>query len=159
MPLFAKDDFKELLYDSIGAEDREASRKLGLACYSLLSHTAKIMLASGQSLIIESNFNAGGFGPWIQKFEERYSPVTVQVLLRAEPETILSRYLERSERRHPAHFDDVAVEEMRPQLLDPYEPLDVTGVTLEFDTTDFSKFESAQAIEQVAALLPARANA
>lgn len=154
MPLFAKDDFKELLHDALGVEDRETSRALGRASYSSLRHIAETMLASGLSLILESNFDAADSGLWLRQLEERYSPFTIHVLLRANPDVIIHRYRERSQHRHPAHFDDIAIEELRLQLLESDEPLDVMGRTLEFDTTDFSRFDSNDAIQQVTALLP-----
>lgn len=156
VPLYSKDDFKELLHRTYGAEDREASRKLGLAAYSLLQHSARILLESGQSLIIESNFDAEGSGPWIKELEEQHSPIIVQVFLHAQSDVIARRFSDRSEHRHAAHFDDVTVEELRKRLLEPYEPLDTRGVTLEFDTTDFGRFDIDEAAEQVMALLPGK---
>lgn len=156
VPLYAKDDFKELLHDTFGAEDREASRRLGRAAYSLFQHSARTLLASEQSLVLESNFDVGGSGPWIKELEERHSPVTVQVFLYAQSDVIVRRYSERSEQRHAAHFDDVAVEELRRRLRDPYKPLDIRGVTLQFDTTDFGRFDTDDVVEQIMALLPVK---
>ncbi len=153
IPLFAKDDFKELLHGVFGAEDREESRKLGLASYSLLRHTAETMLASNQSLIIESNFDAAGSEPWIRQLEERYLPSVVQILLDAERNAIIQRYTERSADRHPAHFDDIAIEEFKPGLSKPYAPPEISGHTLSFDTTDFGKFDTDLAISQVKDLI------
>lgn len=156
IPLFSKDDLKELLHESFGAADREASRKLGVAAYSLLRNISQTMLASNQSLILESNFDAAGSGPWIIELEERYSPTTVQLILEAQPSTIMQRFSERSDSRHAAHFDNIAADELKSRLAQPYEPLAIKGTTMRFDTTDFGTFNSCNAIERVMALLPGK---
>jgi predicted kinase len=40
LPLLLKDDLKEALYESLGADDREQSRQLGRASYDLLAPIA-----------------------------------------------------------------------------------------------------------------------
>ena len=56
LPLFARDDIKELLFDTLGWSDRQWSRKLGLASWKLLYHLLEEMLKANQSLVVESNF-------------------------------------------------------------------------------------------------------
>ncbi len=153
LPLFAKDDLKERLHESLGAADREDSRKLGLATYSLLRHAAETMLTAGQGLILESNFDANGSGPWIRELETKFRPQTIQVFLNAEPEVIIDRCEQRADQRHPAHFDVIASQELRKRLQQPYAPLEVNGDTLEFDTTEIERFDFDAAIDEVGALI------
>jgi predicted kinase len=56
LPLIAKDEIKESLYESLGADDVSASARLGTAAYALIFGLARKMLASGVSLIVEANF-------------------------------------------------------------------------------------------------------
>ena len=50
LPLIAKDEIKESLYESLGARDVAASR-IGAAAYTLIFGLARTMLATGVSLI------------------------------------------------------------------------------------------------------------
>ena len=56
LPLIAKDEIKESLYDSLGAKDVASSGRLGTAAFALIFAFARAMLASGVSLIVEANF-------------------------------------------------------------------------------------------------------
>jgi len=47
LPLIAKDEIKESLYDSLGAEDVASSARLGAAAFALIFAFARAMLASG----------------------------------------------------------------------------------------------------------------
>ena len=56
LPLLARDDIKELLFDTLGWSDRQWSRKLGLASGRVLYHLLEELLKANQSLVVESNF-------------------------------------------------------------------------------------------------------
>lgn len=47
LPFVSKDDFKELLFDTLGWKDREWSKKLGTASYTILYHVAESILKTG----------------------------------------------------------------------------------------------------------------
>jgi hypothetical protein len=49
--------YETILFDSLGWEDREWSRKLGIACNQLLFQTAAAQLEAGTSVALESNFS------------------------------------------------------------------------------------------------------
>jgi predicted kinase len=57
LPLIAKDEIKESLFDSLGWSDDEWSRKLSLATYELLLLVAERLLEGGASLVLESNIH------------------------------------------------------------------------------------------------------
>ena len=57
--MIAKDEIRESLYESLGAEDVSASARLGTAAYALIFGLARTMLASGISLMVEANFFRG----------------------------------------------------------------------------------------------------
>src|SRR5690349_16575481 len=56
LPLIAKDEIKESLYDSLGADDVTSSGRLGAAAYALIFALTRAMLSSGVSVIAEANF-------------------------------------------------------------------------------------------------------
>lgn len=56
LPFFAKDVFKETLFDALGWSDREWSRKLAVASMQLLYTCAAAELEVGRSLVLECNF-------------------------------------------------------------------------------------------------------
>lgn len=59
LPLIAKDEIKERLYDTLGTGDVEWSSRLGEAAYALILGFARTLLASGTSTIVEANFFRG----------------------------------------------------------------------------------------------------
>ena len=159
LPLFAKDAIKEHLYEAIGATGRAASRALGNAAFIQIRETAETMLGSGQSLIVEANFDPTFSGPWITGIEQRFSPVIAQVFLTADPTTIMGRYIARAKSgdRHPCHMDDIAVDELRQRLKRPLPALEIKGPTLTVDTTRFEDVDINGIIHRLAEIsgLPA----
>ncbi len=56
LPLIAKDEIKESLYDSLGAGDVASSAGIGRAAYALIFALARTTLDSGVSVLVEANF-------------------------------------------------------------------------------------------------------
>jgi hypothetical protein len=56
LPLIAKDEIKECLYETLGAGDVSWSGRMGAAAYALIFSLARRMLSSGASIIVEANF-------------------------------------------------------------------------------------------------------
>jgi hypothetical protein len=56
LPLIAKDEVKEPLYESLGADDLASSGRLGAAAYVLIFALPRTMLAAGVFIIVEANF-------------------------------------------------------------------------------------------------------
>ena len=59
LPLVAKDDLKESLFETLGPGDVAWSGRLGDAAYDLMFALARTMLAARVPLIVEANFFAG----------------------------------------------------------------------------------------------------
>jgi len=113
LPLYTKDTFKELLYDTLGVGDLEWSAKLGSAAMDLLSLVITTEIDAGHSLVAEANFR-------------RTPPAfvrarVVQVYCTDTPEALRQRYRERTG-RHPGHLDD----ERAPDSAE-YAPLELGG--------------------------------
>lgn len=56
LPLISKDAIKETLFDELGYSDREWSKKIGKATFSLMDKQINDLLSHGISLIVEANF-------------------------------------------------------------------------------------------------------
>ena len=137
LPVIAKDAIKELLGDSLGAPDREASKRLGAATYALLYAMADWLLDAGAGLVLESNF-------WRDASEPQFAPLTarsraVLVHCTAAPEVLERRYRERGERgeRHPVHYDALELPHVREGIAaGRLEPLALDVPVLVVDTAD-----------------------
>jgi len=144
LPFISRDDIKELLFDSLGWKDREWSKKLGLASYSLLYHFLEFELCTGRSLIVESNFKAEFDTKKFLGLREKYDFEPFQIQCKVDSNTLFERFKRRSEsgERHPGHVDHLSYEEFKSSLLkDHYEILDIGGRFFEVDTTDFDTID------------------
>ena len=140
-PLFTKDRFKELLFDTGGHDsatfDRAQSRMVGAQAVALLRSVADTLLGSGVSVILESNFLPGlaasDFGLNAQTGDIR------QVYCITSPELFLARYEERSASgvRHAVHCDAEALPELVARVGTKLDgPIPLAAPLLTVDTTD-----------------------
>jgi predicted kinase len=149
LPLFAKDDFKELLADATGFLDHENTKKLGKAGYLILFLIAERCIRNNISLIIEGNFTSG---KEIQNFISRLKNLGVdvyEILCYAQGQILVDRFLNR--KRHPVHHSQneaeysAYVETLRAEKI---ESLSI-GKCIEVDTSDPSKIEYKKIIELI----------
>jgi predicted kinase len=140
-PTFAKDSIKELLFDSSGLAPTEATRALstrfGQQAIALLFQTAREVLSSGTSCIIEANFLPDlaqqDLQPFLAIAELR------QVHCSIPDDLVIERYKERSQagERHPIHADDDALEDLVQRIRDGGgRPLPLDAPLLQVDATD-----------------------
>jgi predicted kinase len=129
LPLIAKDEIKEALYDSLGAGDASSSAVLGGAAYALIFVLAQKMLGSGVSVIVEANF----FRDQEPHFAALPEHRLVQLHCEAPLEILLERYAARS--RHVGHHDAEKVKEL-PRRFESgaHDALKVPGDLIELDT-------------------------
>lgn len=143
MPLFAKDDIKEELYESLGADDPDESRRLGAAVYPLLFLIARRQLDAGHPLVLEANFVAGASEA---EFVRLPPHRLVQVYCTASEDVLMQRYLARD--RHPGHHDAARADDVRAAIrAGRHSPLALNGELIEVDTT-----QSVDAARLVAAI-------
>ncbi len=127
LPLVAKDDVKEALFDTLGAHDVEESRRLGAAAWTLLFRTAGEILRAGGSLVVEGNFSDAG------EFARLPPARVVQLHLTAPEDVLMERYLQRE--RHPGHQTVAYAPEIRRRIrAGDWGPLDLPGTLLRVDT-------------------------
>ena len=106
LPLIAKDEIKESLYESLGARDVSAWARLGASAYVLIFALARRMLASGVPLIVEANF----FRDQVSDFAALPAHRPVQFHCQAPLALLVERYANRS--RHAAHHDAEKIKEL-----------------------------------------------
>jgi predicted kinase len=146
LPLIAKDDFKELLYDTLGTSDRDWSKRLGRATFALMHHVVADQLRAGHSAVAEANFRPELSSSWFAALPPHRA---FQLLCTAPDEVLLERYATR--RRHAGHLDDQVLAELRAGTLRGYAPLDLDGELIQLDTS--ADIDLASVLAQVRARL------
>jgi len=127
LPLLAKDDVKEALFDSLGTGGVARSNELGAASFEVLFRVADTLLRSGVSCIVEANFS------YEEPFRALPAARIVQLVCVAPTDVVLERYANRT--RHPGHVDTVRVDEVRGRIeADEWQALDLGGEAIEIDT-------------------------
>jgi predicted kinase len=103
LPLFTKDDFKESLFDQLGWSDREWSRAVGRASWTVLMDVAERLASAGQAFVVEGNFEASWHREPLAAMSKAHRSVEVHCM--AEVATLARRSRERWESgdRHPGH--------------------------------------------------------
>jgi predicted kinase len=141
LPLIAKDDVKESLYESLGAPNVDESGRLGGAAYELIFSLARRMLDSGVSLIVEANF----FRSQSPKFRALPPHRVVQLHCAAPLSVLLERYASRS--RHAGHHDSDKVKEL-PARFDSgaHGVMDLSGEVVEVDTAQAVDLDALEAV-------------
>jgi len=129
LPLVAKDEIKESLYDSLGAADIDASGRLGRAAYALIFALAQRMLGSGVSAMVEANF----FRDQAPEFAALPNHRSLQLHCSAPLPILLERYAGRS--RHAGHHDLEKISEL-PKRFESgaHGVLDIPGQVFQIDT-------------------------
>ena len=152
LPLIAKDDIKEALFDTLGTGDRAWSQKLGRATYKLLYVALETQLRAGRSAIVESNFGTAIASTEFGRLRERFPFEPFQIICHTEREVLFERFRQRylSGERHPGHLDQLLYTELAARY-DPhqYGSLDIGGTVVSVDTTDFTRLDYASLVAQI----------
>jgi predicted kinase len=136
LPLLAKDELKELLFDTLGVGDRRWSNRLGAATFELMFALTAELLGAGASLVVEANFDAES-APRLRALPANRP---IQVVCTAPPDVTRDRFQVRaaSGGRHPGHLDSVVARELDAgEHEGRWQPLELEGELIEIDTTTF----------------------
>ena len=131
LPLIVRDRIKERLYETLGTGDVQWSGELGGAAFALLFDFASLLLAAGQSVIVEANFFRGSA-------ESRFSVLpehrVVQIHCAAPLDILIARYTNRP--RHEGHHDAEKVK-LLPARLERgvHDALDLPGDLFRVETS------------------------
>jgi predicted kinase len=153
IPLIAKDDIKEIMYDKIGWSDKAYSAKLAHATFGIMDYITEQHLKTGISIALESNYSPKLANERFQEWQQTYGCSITQVVCRTDIDVLARRYFERQHTdRHPGHNDTGTIEEYRASFLQRIEneenqPLAVDGPVRIVDTTDFGTVNAAEVIE------------
>ena len=130
LPLIAKDEIKESLYDSLGAADVAASGHLGRAAYALIFALARASLDSCASVVVEANF----FRDQEAEFAALPANRLVQLHCQAPLAVLSERYANRP--RHAGHHDAEKIKELPARFESGvHDALNLPGDLIELDTT------------------------
>lgn len=129
LPMIAKDEIKESLFDSLGWSDDEWSRKLSLATYELLLLVAERLLEGGASLVLESNIHRDPQRELFLALRNRLAFDVFEVFCTADEQELERRSRERE--RHPGHHRAASAGEIRQDRF----PLELDDNVLQVDTT------------------------
>jgi predicted kinase len=138
LPYFSKDDIKESLFDSLGSQDREWSRRIGLASVRLLFRCAQTLLECSQSFALESNFYPQWDTPRFRELHTHFGCRFIQVVCTADTTTLIDRFSRRatSGDRHPGHADASSLHDLLPRIAsERWDALDLPGPVLTIDST------------------------
>lgn len=156
-PVFYKDHFKELLFESrvdpAAAVDRAASRDFGKQSMYLLYAVARELIRGGVDCIIEAYFHPELAAPEIAELTG--SARVIQVHCAVADAVMLARYRARYEagERHEVHFDAAMVGDLEQRIDSAHRhpiPLDTTRAGL-IEVRSDDRF--APSIEEIAATI------
>jgi predicted kinase len=158
LPIIAKDDIKESLFDSLGWSDRDWSMKVGRASILLLYQQVETLLRAGVPLIAETYFHPDLAQAEFQAIQARtpFRPFVIECV--AEGEILLKRWQNRLSHgeRHPGHVDDtIADERIRAVLLlgRGAPRLIIGNAGRVIDTTDFAAIPFEELVREIRANL------
>jgi predicted kinase len=152
-PLLAKDPIKEALFDGLGTGDAEWSRKLGIATYGILYLMLEQELQAGRSCVLEANFDHNEASAQLSAIQLKHHFRGFQIVCTADRETLLERFVSRSDSRHPGHIDDERIEDVTESIdAGRWRALELEGELVEVDTTDWDAVHFDELVKQAAAL-------
>lgn len=105
LPVIAKDDIKEKLFDTLGWSDEGWSKKIGAATWELLFLVAERLAAAGTAFILEANFYPDPHADRLRALVGRCGLRVVEVHCTAGAIELIRRFREREDdpQRHPGH--------------------------------------------------------
>lgn len=155
LPLIARDDLKESLFETLGWSTVEWSERLGRATYELVYLLIERLLAARCSLLVETPFDPDWANPRFQALQVRYPFQAAQVLLTSRADLLRQRYARRvdSGDRHPGHVDRLRMGQFDPVELERRNrPLDLDGPVIHIDTSDFAALHFDRLVRQLRTL-------
>lgn len=104
IPVIAKDDIKEILFDTVGFRCYEEKTALDIAAADSMMYAASKILSCGGSVILDNNFEDRNI-PNLEKLIGDNPCNVITIRFAGDIKTIYERYLQRDRdpRRHPGH--------------------------------------------------------
>lgn len=140
IPYFYKDEFKEVISESVSDLDLPLSKELGLASFKITFLIIERFAKFNMDLVIEGNFRPKYDEESLKELLKKYDINCMQILCESSFETVKRRLIERklSGERHQAHFDLGRESEFEEQIKRGYyDFFNVDSLKLKVNTTDF----------------------
>lgn len=156
LPLITKDHLKEILFDTIGWQDRAWSHQVGSASFSILHYILDSFMVTGQPIIVEGNFKPEFESHEISLRLKKFGYTSFQIMCQADGQVLFDRFKRRSQsgERHPGHCDATNHDELKPDLIKgKYLPLDIVGRVITFDSTDLDNLDYQSIFDQISPLI------
>lgn len=130
-PVLAKDVWKERVFDALGWSDRAWSARVSGLAWELLFDAAAPLLAARVPCVLEGNFRVE-HGARLRALarDTRF----VEIVCRAPPALLASRFRARLGRRHPGHVDAELVGEIDALAAAPVPALALGGTSLRYES-------------------------
>ena len=155
LPLIARDDLKESLFETLGWSTAAWSQRLGGATYELVYLLIERLLEARCSLLVETPFDPDWANPRFQALHACHPFQPAQVILSARPDLLRQRYARRvdSGERHPGHVDRLRMGQFDTlELTRRNRPLDLDGPVFHVDTSDFASLDFDSLVGQLRTL-------
>lgn len=169
LPVLAKDEFKEALFDTIGFSCYAEKRKLDHAANAVLLKAAEALLRNGRSLIIDNNFD-GAAAEALNALTERMGARCVTVFFGGDTEAFYRRYVERDrlhlrhlghvvQEHYPLHEGDSPDHDMtREEFREKFEKrgmadVRLNGIRIEIDATEPAAIDTDRLIQEIRTVL------
>jgi len=169
LPLICKDSIKEILFDDVGFKCHDEKTHLNYASLHIMLYAAEQILRCGKSVILENNFENYA-KPELNRLIETYKCNVITVMFGGDVSVIYRRYVDRNAdpTRHRGHVlsdcypereaighipDPIPLETFRDSFRERgMSTFDIGGKRIEVDTTDFSRVNYADIVDQIQAL-------
>ncbi len=104
LPVFAKDDIKEVLFDTLGFTSRAEKVRLGEAAAAILNDCAVRLMKLGKPFMLENNFEDAARAP-LMSLLEQYGYTGITLVLTGDRRKLYQRFCLRniSPKRHRGH--------------------------------------------------------
>ena len=152
-PVLAKDEYKELLADTLGVTGAEWSNRLSAAGRALIVQIAGKLLDSASSVIVDANFRPERDNEALRQLVCDRDIDVVQILCRTDGQMLMERFVQRAAagERHPIHLEHHEGYAYFSSLLavGSMPPLDLPGRVIEIDTADFAGIDEDVIFDQI----------
>ena len=156
LPLASKDSIREVLFNRLGWKDREWAQLLGRASIDLMFHFAEVQLEAGHSFILDNAFDPALSTPRFLALQKKFNVGIIQIICNSDAKTLFNRFVKRADsgERHPGHGDKEVLEELRAHLAEERSPvMELDGVVIEIDTTDFELIDHQAILQELKSLI------
>lgn len=127
IPVFNKDNIKEILSDSFGFSNREENLKLSKATFELMVYAFKQFSIINKDLILEANFHQNEVD-YLNDLALKLNYQVLYLVLKGDVDILYKRFTARAlnENRHPCHLSG-------PTTYDAFKEYIRTGELIEYN--------------------------